>query len=104
MPAGCEFTHDTKPDHTVFVYVIGGSGRFDEGADAAAAADNGTLLLFGDGTGIKVAADEKGVRFLLIAGKPLGEPVAWQGPIVMNTQAELQLAFEEYRQGTFIKA
>lgn len=43
------------------------------------------------------------VRFLLISGKPIGEPVAWQGPIVMNTRAELEIAFAEYRQGTFIK-
>ncbi|OQY12985.1 MAG: hypothetical protein B6I30_03685 [Desulfobacteraceae bacterium 4572_187] len=43
------------------------------------------------------------VRFLLISGKPIGEPVAWYGPIVMNTQEELRIAFEEYKQGTFIK-
>ncbi len=65
---------------------------------------NAACKVFGDGKGIRVAAGEEGVRFLLIAGKPLGEPVAWQGPIVMNTREELRLAFEEYRQGTFIKA
>lgn len=103
VPAGSEFSHATKPGHTVFAYVIGGSGHFGEGPDATAA-DNGTLLLFGDGNRIRVTAGEAGVRFLLIAGKPLGEPVAWQGPIVMNTREELQLAFEEYRRGTFIKS
>lgn len=50
-----------------------------------------------------ITATEKGVRFLLISGKPLKEPVAWYGPIVMNTEEELRLAFEEYRKGTFVK-
>jgi len=51
-----------------------------------------------------VQAGESGVRFLLVSGKPLKEPVAWYGPIVMNTQAELQLAFEELQRGTFLKS
>jgi len=103
VPAGVLFHHATKTSHTVFVYVIDGQGIFGEEADSAADADNGTLVLFEDGDELVAAAGETGVRFLLIAGKPLGEPVAWRGPIVMNTQAELQVAFEEYRQGTFIK-
>jgi len=103
VPAGVLFHHATKPRHTVFVYVIDGQGIFGEEADNAADADNGTLVLFEDGDELLAAAGDTGVRFLLIAGKPLGETVAWQGPIVMNTQAELQVAFEEYRQGTFIK-
>lgn len=61
------------------------------------------LVLYGDGEAIDVAAGEKGVRFLLVSGKPIREPVAWYGPIVMNTQDELRVAFEEYRNGTFIK-
>jgi redox-sensitive bicupin YhaK (pirin superfamily) len=65
--------------------------------------NNETLVSFRDGDEIMVSAADEAVRFLLISGKPLGEPVAWQGPIVMNTQAELQVAFEEYRQGRFIK-
>jgi len=103
VPAGMVCRHATKPNHTVFVYVISGQGIFGEGADNAAAVDNGTLVLFEYGDELVAVAGDTGVRFLLIAGKPLGEPVAWQGPIVMNTQAELQVAFEEYRQGTFIK-
>ena len=65
--------------------------------------DNGTLVLYGDGDEIKVVTEDQPVRFLLISGKPVGEPVAWYGPIVMNTQEELQEAFDEFRNGTFIK-
>ena len=62
-----------------------------------------TLVRFGTGDAITVQAGEKGVRFLLISGAPIQEPVAWHGPIVMNTEAELQQAFRELRNGTFIK-
>ena len=55
------------------------------------------------GEEIAVSTEQQEARFLLISGKPIGEPVAWYGPIVMNTQEELQTAFEEYRQGAFIK-
>jgi redox-sensitive bicupin YhaK (pirin superfamily) len=61
------------------------------------------LILFGDGEQLVVSTEEEPARFLLISGKPIGEPVAWYGPIVMNTRAELQIAFEEYNKGTFIK-
>ena len=66
-------------------------------------AGNRSLVLFGSGDEIEVQAGEEGVRFLLISGKPLQEPVAWYGPIVMNTNAELRQAAEELRAGTFIK-
>ena len=56
------------------------------------------------GDEVEVQAGEEGVRFLLVSGKPLEEPVAWYGPIVMNTQQELQRAFEELEKGTFLKA
>jgi len=103
VPAGAVFRKATKLNHTVFAYIIDGQGVFGQGTDTAADVDNGTLVLFEDGEEMVAAAGDNGVRFLLVAGKPLGEPVAWRGPIVMNTQAELQVAFEEYRQGTFIK-
>ncbi|MEJ2507465.1 MAG: pirin-like C-terminal cupin domain-containing protein, partial [Ignavibacteriaceae bacterium] len=64
---------------------------------------NRSLILFDSGDEVTVQAGEEGIRFLLISGKPLKEPVAWYGPIVMNTQAELQKAFEELQNGTFIK-
>ena len=64
---------------------------------------NETLVLFDDGDQMMVSTEGDAVRFLLISGKPIGEPVAWYGPIVMNTEDELRIAFEEYHNGTFIK-
>ncbi len=66
-------------------------------------ADNTSLVLFGSGDEILVEAGADGVRFLLVSGKPLKEPVAWYGPIVMNTQAELRQAFRELQEGTFLR-
>ena len=62
-----------------------------------------SLVLFDRGDEVTVQAGAKGIRFLLVSGKPIEEPVAWYGPIVMNTQAELQQAVSELRSGTFIK-
>jgi redox-sensitive bicupin YhaK (pirin superfamily) len=62
-----------------------------------------SLVLFDRGDEVVVHAGDQGIRFLLVSGKPLQEPVAWYGPIVMNTKAELQQAFDEFRDGTFIK-
>ena len=64
---------------------------------------NGTLVLFEDGEQIMASTEDQPVRFLLISGRPLSEPIAWYGPIVMNTQEELRVAFEEFNNGTFIK-
>ena len=64
---------------------------------------NRTLVKFDTGDSVTVQAGEEGIRFLLISGKPIEEPVAWHGPIVMNTQEELQTAFKELRNGTFIR-
>ncbi len=118
VPANCEFNHPTKRGHTVFAYVIEGqayfcreknpftyemlgNNYFDLQRDPFVA--NEMLVLFDDGDEIAVFTEKQNVRFLLISGKPLHEPVAWYGPIVMNTQEELRIAFEEYREGTFIK-
>jgi quercetin 2,3-dioxygenase len=101
VPAKVEFKHLTKPDHTVLAYVIEGQGHFDE--RKIQPIGNGTVCLFTKGDTLTVTTAEEPVRFLLISGKPIGEPVAWYGPIVMNSEEELQLAFEEYRHGTFIK-
>jgi hypothetical protein len=98
VPPDTAFRHPTAPGHTVFVYLIGGSAEID--GETAADRD---LVLFGDGSEILVRAGADGARFLLLSGAPLREPVAWRGPIVMNTEAELDLAFEEYRNGTFVK-
>ncbi|MBN2317473.1 MAG: pirin family protein [Acidobacteria bacterium] len=118
VPANSEFTHPTKRGHTVFAYVIDGRGYFCREKDPFTYevegqnyfdlkrdpfVENGSLALFEDGEEIAAFTEEQGVRFLLISGKPIGEPVAWYGPIVMNNREELQLAFEEYEKGTFIK-
>jgi redox-sensitive bicupin YhaK (pirin superfamily) len=106
-----------KSSHA-FAYVFAGSGKFCNAsaplavpteslgwADTAlpTEADNRSLILFDTGDEVEVQAGEDGIRFLLVSGKPLQEPVAWYGPIVMNTQAELQQAFEELQKGTFLK-
>lgn len=95
------YTHPTKSGYTVMAYVIAGKGDF--GQDIAEEFGNKTYLLFGDGDEISVQAGETGLRFLFFSGKPLGEPIAWQGPIVMNTKEELRQAFQEYQQGTFLR-
>jgi hypothetical protein len=98
VPAGETFAHDTDPGYTAMLYVIGGRGSID-----GKAIENGTLVLFDAGEQLSARAVGEDFRFLLLTGKPLNEPVAWRGPIVMNTQAELDTAFREYREGTFIK-
>jgi len=118
IPANSEFIHPTKQGHMVFAYIIGGQGYFCreknpftyevEGRnyfdiERDPFVGDGTIVLFDDGDEIIAFTEEHEVRFLLISGKPIREPVAWYGPIVMNTQEELRIAFEEYKQGTFIK-
>jgi len=101
VPSGSEFIHDIQRGHTAFAYIFEGNGQFDGRPNKIVASEH--LILFSDGDRVEVTTGEKPVRFLLISGKPIGEPVAWRGPIVMNTQAELKVAFEEYSGGTFIK-
>jgi redox-sensitive bicupin YhaK (pirin superfamily) len=101
IPAGKKFEHNVKGGHTVFAYILEGEGYFDQKKEKNIPKEN--LVLFSDGERVVVEAAEKPIRFLLISGEPLREPVAWYGPIVMNTEEELKLAFEEYQNGTFIK-
>jgi redox-sensitive bicupin YhaK (pirin superfamily) len=101
VPAHTDYEHPTKTGHTVFAYVIGGRGYF--GMETDPLSDNGTIILFTDGNTVHIKTGDDSIRFLLISGKPLDEPVAWHGPIVMNTQEELRLAFDEYQKGTFLK-
>lgn len=85
-----------------FAYLHVGRGAFAAAADQAVGA--GHLVVFaGDGDAVQIQAGEEGMRFLLVHGQPLNEPVAWRGPIVMNTDEELRTAFAEFRAGTFIK-
>ncbi|MCU0604400.1 MAG: pirin family protein [Desulfobacterales bacterium] len=101
IPPDTQFVHSIKRGHTAFAYVFEGNGRFEDRQEKHF--ESGHLILFSDGDRVVVTTRDEPVRFLLISGKPIGEPVAWRGPIVMNTQAELKTAFEEYRDGTFIK-
>ena len=118
VPPGATFAHSIPRGRTAFAYVIGGQGVFCrqkdsysyevEGAgycdmDRDSPIGDGHLVLFGDGDQITISAGTEPARFLLISGRPIGEPIAWQGPIVMNTQEELRVAFDELQRGTFIK-
>jgi len=98
VPAGATFTHTTDSTYTAFIYVIQGTGQTD-----GQSLENGKLVLFDEGEHLAVTAADEPLRFLLLTGKPLHEPVAWRGPIVMNTESELETAFNEYREGNFIK-
>jgi redox-sensitive bicupin YhaK (pirin superfamily) len=118
IPPETELVHATIPGHTVIAYVIEGKGWFCQQKDPFSYevegrnyfdlerdpfVTNEELILFDDGEQIVASTTDEPVRFLLMSGKPLREPVAWYGPIVMNTQAELQVAFEELNHDTFIK-
>ena len=118
VPPGKRKTLPVETTRHAFAYVFAGSGTFRNASDPRAvktdgiasgngsAADdlgNRSLLLFDRGDEVTVQAGEQGVRFLLVSGKPIEEPVAWYGPIVMNTEDELRLAVAEMRAGTFIK-
>ncbi len=118
VPPRTDFSHPIPTGHNAFAYVVEGAGYFDPERDpfAGEAVGRGwfdmerkcicgaeTLVHFGDGDEIAVSAADRPVRFLLVSGRPIGEPVAWYGPVVMNTREELRTAFEEYAAGTFIK-
>ena len=123
LPPGVRRSLPVETTRHAFAYVFEGSGRFGNaseprpvrtdavgapvGANAstragAADVENRNLVLFDRGDEVRVEAGERGIRFLLVSGKPLAEPVAWYGPIVMNTEAELRRAWAELRAGTFL--
>jgi redox-sensitive bicupin YhaK (pirin superfamily) len=101
ISSGKKMHYDITSDHKAFIYVIDGNGHFAVQSDRRIEQEN--LAVFPRTDAIDLDAGPEGVRFLLVTGKPLSEPVAWYGPIVMNTQQELDRAFKEYRDGTFIK-
>ena len=118
VPPGKRKTLPVETTRHAFAYVFEGSGKFCNASGPLAVpteavgwadttppaeADNRTLVVFDRGDEVVVQAGERGIRFLLVSGKPLEEPVAWYGPIVMNTQEQLQKAFQELRDGTFLK-
>ncbi|HYM39724.1 MAG TPA: pirin family protein [Thermoplasmata archaeon] len=95
------FEHSIKEGHRAFAYVLGGRGRFDE--DSGEIVDHENLILYRDGDRVRIEAMDQPLRFLLVSGKPLHEPVAWWGPIVMNNRRELEAAVQEFQNGTFVK-
>ena len=118
VPPGQRKTLPVETTRHAFAYVFAGSGKFCNASEPLAvptegvgwadttpptAADNRSLVLFDQGDEVAIQAGDEGVRFLLVSGKPLEEPVAWYGPIVMNTQSQLQKAFQELQEGTFLK-
>jgi len=118
VPPGLSKTLPVETKSQAFAYVFAGAGRFCNASGPLAVptesvgwldtsppteAGNRSLVLFDTGDEVTVQAGEEGIRFLLVSGRPLKEPVAWYGPIVMNTQEQLRHAFRELDQGTFLK-
>jgi redox-sensitive bicupin YhaK (pirin superfamily) len=119
VPPGKRRTLPIETTRHAFAYVFAGSGKFCNASEPLAVptegvgwadtspptdAENRSLVLFDTGDEVAIQAGQDGIRFLLVSGKPLEEPVAWYGPIVMNTQAELREAFRELQEGTFLKS
>lgn len=119
VPAGVKKTFKIDTYRRAFAYIFNGSGKFADASDPFGVllekevmgeevnirdlSGNRTLVRFGTGEEVTVQAGPEGIRFLLISGAPIEEPVAWHGPIVMNTQDELRQAMRDLRNGTFIK-
>ena len=116
VPPGVKKTIPVDAYRHAFAYVFAGSGSFKEASSPIGilteketdvlireSTGNRSLVVFDTGDEVTVQAGEEGIRFLLVSGKPIEEPVAWYGPIVMNTQNELQQALSELRAGTFIR-
>lgn len=118
VPPGRRKTLPVETTRHAFAYVFGGDGKFCNASEPLAVptepvgwldtkpptkAENRSLILFDRGDEVEVRAGADGIRFLLVSGKPIQEPVAWYGPIVMNTQQQLREAFRELDEGTFLK-
>jgi redox-sensitive bicupin YhaK (pirin superfamily) len=118
VPPGRRKTLPVETERNAFAYVFAGAGRFSNASGPLAVptesvgwaetrvaeeVENRSLVMFDRGDEVTVQAGEEGIRFLLVSGRPIREPIAWYGPIVMNTLGELRQAFEEYQEGTFLK-
>jgi len=101
IPSETSWKYLINEDHCCFAYVYEGSISFshNEGKEVSA----GSVVLFEKGDSIEFSAKKENAKFILISGMPIGEPIAWYGPIVMNTDEEIDTAFEEYNNGTFVK-
>ncbi|MDD4599905.1 hypothetical protein SDC9_15094 [bioreactor metagenome] len=100
LEPGHEFSLPTDQTATLFIYIVAGAGYF---AEMETTIDSHKAVLFENGEKFVARAADQGVRLFLLSAQPLKEPIAWGGPIVMNTRAELQQAFDEIDNGTFIK-
>jgi redox-sensitive bicupin YhaK (pirin superfamily) len=104
VPAGGVFRHLIERGHAALAYLFEGTGTFGAtGGSDSAVLSAPKLVVFGDGDAVEASAGSQGVRFLLISGKPLGEPIARYGPFVMNTREEIEQALRDLRNGTFIQ-
>jgi redox-sensitive bicupin YhaK (pirin superfamily) len=104
LPPNRTFSHSIVRGHAAFAYIFEGEGVFEAGgAEAGNPIPHPRLIVFGDGDQVSVRAADPGVRFLLVSGKPLNEPIARWGPFVMNTQEEIEHTLEEIKNGTFIR-
>ncbi len=117
VPPGKRRTLEVETARHAFAYVFEGSGTFRDASEPRTIRDedgnvvtlpfeetgNRSLVLFDSGDEVTIQAGDEGIRFLLVSGKPIEEPVAWAGPIVMNTQEQLKQAYSELRDGTFIR-
>ena len=101
LEADTELNFPVEEGYKVIAYVFAGSAIFDEGTTVIGSKN--AVLFENDGDMLKIKALGKGCRFLLISGRPIGEPISWSGPIVMNTQEEVKLAFKEFHDKTFVK-
>lgn len=118
IPKGVVFERDYPENHTVFAYILDGKGHFTNDEDPfgydsegrgiydinrECVLDSDNVVLFEKGKTVHIRPESNKLRILLIAGKPIDEPIAWYGPIVMNTREELKTALNEYHEGTFLK-
>lgn len=102
LPAGAVSDHDIAPDHNAFVYVFGGGAEIGAGEDAdAKLIRDGDLAVLGAGDAVRIRAGDEGARLILVAGRPLNEPVFKYGPFVMNSKEEIVQAINDYQNGTF---
>jgi redox-sensitive bicupin YhaK (pirin superfamily) len=105
IPAGGSFSQPVQRGHSAFAYLFEGEGTFEHSAGGPAESlVSPKLVIFGDGDHVEAGATDQPVRFLLISGKPLGEPIARYGPFVMNTAEEIQQALRDLRNGTFVQS
>ncbi|MHA2105687.1 MAG: pirin family protein [Candidatus Hodarchaeales archaeon] len=101
MPKSTSIKVPFEFDHTVFAYAFNGSGYFD--SEKTQLVDKDNLIVYEKGDEVTIQSGSNGLEYILVSGKPLNEPVAWYGPIVMNTKEELVTAFQDYQNGSFIK-